>query len=176
MATAKPPDPREADIVKQMARKLVGDIVELRRLRDAGPPATFPRFREIRNKHHEIQGLIVSIADRLPLAGDLVPANFAQWLVRQKLNELALFTDVSHGFISDPPLALTQSLGAFDVLQSERQAFTEVLGYFDQMLMEAGIDDKTADELDATRTKIEEILGMVETLLEHSPKVLQEFD
>ena len=43
------------------------------------------------------------------------------------------------------------------------------------MLMEAGIDDKTADELDATRTKIEQILGMIDTLLEKSPKVLEEF-
>ncbi|MGQ9367174.1 hypothetical protein [Azospirillum sp. A39] len=176
MTQPKAPDPREADICKQMARKLVGDIVDLRRSRDAGPPRTLPQFRELRKRHYEIQGLIVSIADRIPLAGTLVPDNFGQWLVRQKLTELAVFTDISHAFIGDPPLALTQSLGAFDVLQSERDAFTEVLGYFDQMLMEAGIDDKTADELDATRTKIEEILGMIETLLQSSPKVLEEFE
>ncbi|MNW18799.1 hypothetical protein D3C71_2185040 [compost metagenome] len=61
------------------------------------------------------------------------------------------------------------------MLQAEQKAFSETLNAFDMMLMEAGIDDKTADELDATRTKIEQILGMIETLLENSPKVLQEF-
>ena len=93
----------------------------------------------------------------------------------QKLTAIAYFTDISHAFVSDPPLALTSSLGAFDVLQAEQKAFSETLNAFDMMLMEAGIDDKTADELDATRTKIEEILGMIATLLENSPKVLQEF-
>lgn len=43
------------------------------------------------------------------------------------------------------------------------------------MLFEAGIDDKTADELDATRTKIEEIIGMIDRLLVTSPKILEEF-
>lgn len=176
MAERKPADPRVANICKQMARKLQGDIAEMGRLRDGTPPKTFPQFREIRNKHREIQGLIFSIQERLVESGDLLPANFGQWLVRQKLNELAFFTDISHAFISDPPIALTHSLGAHDVLVSEHASFKEVLGYFDMMLFEAGIDDKTADELDATRSKIEETLTMIDTLLDRSPKLLQEFE
>lgn len=176
MAEKKPADPRVASIVKQMARKLQGDIVEMGKLRNGPPPKTFPQFREIRNKHREIQGLMFSIQERIVESGDLLPANFAQWLVRQKLNELASFTDISHAFVSDPPIALTCSLGAFDVLTSEQASFNEVLGYFDMMLFEAGIDDKTADELDATRTKIEATLAMLGTLLEKSPTPLQEFE
>ena len=48
-------------------------------------------------------------------------------------------------------------------------------GYFDMMIFEAGIDDKTADALEATRLEIEEIVGMLETLLKSSPKRLEEF-
>lgn len=163
------------DIVLQMAKKLQSDISAFNRMRAAGPPKTFPMFREIRNKYREILGLIFSIETRLPETKDSLPSNFPQWLVRQKLNALAIFTDISHAFIGNPPLALTSSLGAFDLLSSERQSFQESLQYFDMMLFEAGIDDKTADELDATRTKIEEILGMIDRLLVTSPKILEEF-
>lgn len=168
-------DPRVAEVVKQMARKLQDDIALLGRYRARGTPKTFPQFREIRNVNNDIQGLLFSIQERLAEVGKLLPSNFPQWVTRQKLNALAIFTDISHGFISHPPLALTSSLGAFDVLQAEQKAFKEVLEYFDMMLFEAGIDDKTADELDATRTKIEEVLTMIADLLENSPKVLQEF-
>jgi len=164
-----------AKVVLQMARKLTEDLVKLGRLRDAGKPKTFPHFREIRNAYLDVQGLIFSIQERLEAAGRELPPNFPQWVIRQKLTAIAYFTDISHSFISDPPLALTSSLGAFDVLKAEQKAFGDTLNAFDMMLMEAGIDDKTADELDATRTKIEEILGMIETQLQKSPKVLEEF-
>lgn len=164
-----------ANIVLQMARKLADDVVRLGRVRDAGKPKTFPRFREIRNAYLDIQGLIFSIQERLEAVGDELPANFPQWVLRQKLTAIASFTDISYAFVSDPPLALTSSLGAFDVLVAEQKAFNETLAAFDMMLMEAGIDDKTADELDATRSKIEQILGMIDTLLKRSPKVLEEF-
>lgn len=176
MAEKRAADPRVANIVKQMARKLQADIVNMAKLRNGPPPKTFPQFRDIRNRHREIQGLMFSIQERIEECGSLLPPNFAQWLVRQKLNELALFTDISHAFISNPPIALTHSLGAFDVLTSEQASFNEVLGYFDMMLFEAGIDDKMADELDATRTKIDETLAMIGRLLDQSPKVLQEFE
>lgn len=162
-------------VVLRMARKLTEDIATLARLRAGGRPKTFPRFREIRNAYLDIQGLIFSIQERLGEAGKELPDNFPQWVLRQKLTAIAIFTDISYSFVSDPPLALTSSLGAFDVLEAEQKAFNETLRTFDTMLMEAGIDDKTADELDATRTKIEQILGMIETLLIHSPKILKEF-
>jgi hypothetical protein len=158
-----------------MARKLTEDIAILARRRAAGRPKTFPHFRDIRNIHLDVQGLIFSIQDRLDAAAARLPPNFAQWVIRQKLTAIAIFTDISHDFIHNPPLALTSSLGAFDVLKAEQKAFTETLNAFDMMLMEAGIDDKTADELDATRTKIEEILTMIGMLLKSSPRVLEEF-
>lgn len=158
-----------------MARKLTEDVAALGRQRAAGRPKTFPRFREIRSAYLDIQGLIFSIQERLEEAGKELPSNFPQWVVRQKLTAIAIFTDISYAFISDPPLALTSSLGAYDVLEAEQKAFNETLHTFDTMLMEAGIDDKTADELDATRTKIEQILGMIERLLVSSPKILKEF-
>jgi hypothetical protein len=164
-----------ADVALMMARKLQIDIVALGRLRAAGPPKTFPAFREVRGKYREILGLIFSIQSRIAEAGDDLPPNFGQWAVRQKLSALAIFTDISHAFIGNPPLALTASLGAYDLLISEKQSFDESLQYFDMMLMEAGIDDKMADELDATRTKIEQILGMIDNLLVTSPKILEEF-
>lgn len=166
---------KEVDIVLQMARKLTSDLNQLMRLRDLGTPKTFPRFREIRKVYLELQGLIFSIQERVPLAQQSLPGNFGQWIIRQKLTSIAYFTDISHAFVNDPPLALTSSLGAFDVLQAEQKAFNETLNAFDMMLMEAGIDDKTADELDATRTKIENVLMTIDVLLTKSPKVLQEF-
>ncbi len=163
-------------IVLRMARKLTDDIAILGRLRAAGRPKTFPRFREIRNAYLDIQGLVFSIQERLEEAGSELPPNFPQWVLRQKLSAIAIFTDISHAFISDPPIALTSSLGAFDVLEAEQKAFNETLHTFDTMLMEAGIDDKMADELDATHRKIEQILAMIETLLIRSPKILKEFE
>ena len=163
------------EVVLQMARKLTEDIAALGRQRAAGKPKTFPRFREIRSAYLDIQGLVFSIQERLESAGKELPGNFPQWVLRQKLNAIAIFTDISFAFINDPPLALTSSLGAFDVLVAEQKAFNETLHTFDTMLMEAGIDDKTADELDATRTKIEQILVMIERLLVNSPKILKEF-
>lgn len=167
--------PSVSEVVFQMARKLQDDVQALTRISRSGPPKTFPEFRQIRNRHQDILGLIFSIQQRLDDAKDQLPPNFAQWVVRQKLNALAAFTEISHKFIGNPPIALTSSLGAFDILQSERASYTEALEYFDMMLFEAGIDDKMADELDATRSKIEQILGMIEKLLETSPKILEEF-
>lgn len=161
-------------VVLQMSRKLQSDMTALGRMRTA-VPKTFPAFREIRNRYREVLGLIFSIESRVPEAKDDLPPNFSQWVVRQKLTALAIFTDISHAFIGDPPLALTSSLGAHDLLESEKGSFQESLNYFDMMLFEAGIDDKTADELDATRTKIEEIMGMIDRLLVTSPKILEEF-
>lgn len=174
MMEKKGVDPRAADVVKQMARKLQDDIASFGRYRRL-IPKTVPQFRDIRNIFREIDGLIFAIQERLPDVAAKLPPNFGQWVVRQKLNSLAIFTDVSHAFIKNPPIALTQSLGAFALLENEHANFTEVLSYFDMLVMEAGIDDKTADELDATRVKIEEVLKMIDELLKSSPKVLQEF-
>lgn len=167
---------KEAEIVTRMTQKLSADIAALER-RAGGPRIeTFPAYKEARAAYLDIQGLVDTIQDRGARVPKLLPAGFAQWVLRAKLKALSVFTDISHTFISDPPITLTQSFGAWDVLNSERANFSEVLGYFDMMLMEAGIDDRTSVVLDETRTKIEEIMGMIDRLLETSPPPLTEFE
>ena len=83
---------RVVDVAVMMARKLQIDLVALGKLRAAGPPKTFPAFREVRSKYREILGLIFSIQSRIDEAGSDLPPNFAQWAVRQKLSALAIFT------------------------------------------------------------------------------------
>ncbi len=159
-------------IIKRMVRKLKGDIADMGRLHDGPPPEMIQQFREIRYRHNEIQGLLFSIQDRLKDADALLPTDFTQWLVRQKLNELSYFIDISHGFISNPPITLTHSLGSFDLLTAEKASLKEVLGDFDTMLSEAGIE---GDELHTTRSKIEDMIATIEELLKQAPKPLPEF-
>ncbi|WP_236025221.1 hypothetical protein [Arenibaculum pallidiluteum] len=167
---------KDAEIVMDMSRKLSRDIATLEKRFHAVRIETFPAYKEARAAYLDIQGLVDTIQERGARVPKLLPPNFTQWVLRAKLKALSIFTDISHAFISDPPITLTKSFGAFDVLKSEHANFSEVLGYFDMMLMEAGIDDKTSEILDATRTRIEEILQMIDRLLETSPPPLTEFD
>ncbi len=166
---------REARTVFEMSRKLVGDVTRLEQRATQPPPETFPRYKEVRAVYLEIQGLFYSIGERTPrIAGEL-PPDFGQWTVRLKLRALAAFTAVSIAFLQNPPLAITQAIGARDVLLAEQASFSEALSYFDGMLMEAGIDDQMADALDATRVSIEWIIQRLGELLLTSPESLPEF-
>jgi len=167
---------KDVEIVKEMSRKLTRDIALLEKRFSSVRIETFPTYKEARAAYLEIQGLVETIQDRARRIPNLLPANFQQWTLRAKLKALQIFAKISHDFISDPPITLTRSFGAFDVLKSEHANFSEVLGYFDMMLMEAGIDDKMSEVLDATHTQIEEILKMIDRLLETSPPPLTEFE
>lgn len=166
---------KEARIVMAMARKLAGDVAAIERRALGPPPETFRHYKQLRNTYLEILGLIVSIQERIPRIGREAPADFGQWVIRMKLRALAAFTSICLTFLEDPPVAITQAIGARDVLIAEQKNFTEVLEVFDAMLFEAGIDDKTADALDATRTSIERILARLGQMLVHSPEALPEF-
>lgn len=166
---------KEARTVKEMARKLALDVAAIEKRALAPPPGTVRHYAQLRMTYLEILGLIISIQERIPRIDREAPADFGQWVVRMKLRALAAFTSLSLAFLEDPPVAITQAIGARDVLQAERENFTEVLGVFDAMLFEAGIDDRTADALDATRTSIERILARLELLLARSPEALPEF-
>lgn len=166
---------REGRTVFEMARKLAADVAALERRAGGSPPETFPRYKEVRATYIEIVGLTFSVQERVPRVAAEAPKDFGQWVVRVKLRALAAFTTISLAFLENPPVAITQAIGAHDVLVAEQKNFTEVLGTFDEMLFEAGIDDRMADALDATRTGIERILERLVELLAHSPEALPEF-
>lgn len=166
---------KEGRTVLEMARKLAGDVVVLERMAAGTPPQTFPRYKEIRMVYLDILGLVFTIQEWVPRVAAEAPADFGQWVVRAKLRALTAFASISLGFLENPPVAITQAIGARDVLLSEESNFTEVLGTFDEMLLEAGIDDRMADALDATRTRIDRILARLSDLLADSPEALPEF-
>jgi hypothetical protein len=156
-----------------MAAKLRSDIDLLATRSKA---RTLPEFRHLRDDYRDIRDLMTVMESHMAQAGDRLPASSSQWLVRQKLRGLSIFTDISYAFIMQRPIALTTSYVARDVLTTERARFEDALTYFDDMLMEAGIDDKTSALLDATHTRIEEIMAVIGELLEKSPKPLEEFE
>ncbi|QQP91897.1 hypothetical protein JL101_011890 [Skermanella rosea] len=168
-------NPKDVQIVIGMARTLAADITDLQRQSNGGAIKTFLHYKKVRENYLGIQSLIFTVEDRFPRVEKSLPTGFKQWVIRAKLKALSAFTHISHVFFSNPPLTLTHSLGAWDILSDEMTAFAAVNGYFDNMIFEAGIDDKTADALEATRIEIEEIVGMLETLLKSSPKRLEEF-
>ncbi|MDR3515628.1 MAG: hypothetical protein P4M00_07425 [Azospirillaceae bacterium] len=166
----------EAAIVGKMAKLLASDIRKMEQQALSDTIKTFLHYNRAREAYLSIQGLISTITERIPAAEAALPDGFATWVIRCKLRALSAFTRICHGFFRNPPLTLTHSLGAWDILSEERRNFDAVMQYFDSMIMEAGIDDKTADALEETRVQIEDILGMLEQLLTSSPKRLEEFE
>lgn len=168
-------DRKDVQIVIGMSRTLADDITALQRQSASKLIQTFLHYKKVRENYIGIQSLIFSIEERYPKVEESLPKGFNQWIIRAKLKALTAFTHLSHGFFANPPLTLTHSLGAWDILSDEMTAFGVVNGYFDMMIFEAGIDDKTADALEATRIEIEQIVGMLDNLLKSSPKRLEEF-
>jgi hypothetical protein len=158
-----------------MADKLRFDVVHLERLTTMPKPDTVPEFRHIREDYREIRDLIAIMEDTLAGSGSKLPDSSQQWVVKMKLRALSAFASISHTFIMDRPIALTWSYSARDVLSSEKEGFLQAIAYFDEMLMEAGIDDKTAGLLDATYTQIEEVLSVINQLIAASPDPLRDF-
>jgi hypothetical protein len=163
------------DIVQSMARTLAAQLANLDRLAAGEKPATFLRYKELREKYLESRDLIDTMADRMVPVADMLPPNFNIWLVKCKLRALATYAILSDSFFKEPPDTVSRSLGAFEVLSEERASFIRTLGYFDEMLMEAQVDDKTADALEATRQRIERIIAALDLLLMDSPKQLTVF-
>jgi hypothetical protein len=163
------------DIVQSMARTLATQLVNLDRLAASEKPDTFVRYKALREKYLESRDLIDTMSDRSVPIADMLPPNFSIWLVKCKLRSLAAYAILSDIFFRDPPDTVSRALGAFEVLSEERASFMRTLDYFDDMLMEAEVDDKTADALEATRQRIERIITALDTLLTDSPKQLTIF-
>jgi len=165
----------EAELVRQMAVKLRQDIGVLERFRNSGVPKNFLDFCHIRAHHNNIQGLVFVIQDKMAPVLDLLPDNMSDWIVTAKMKALSLFVEISRGFVGDPPLTLTGSLTARDVLSNEQKNFSEAHDFFNKILMEQALDDRTADRLVNTLTLIEETIAIIEQLLSKSVNYLDEF-
>jgi len=163
------------DIVQSMARTLATQLVNLDRLAAIEKPDTFVRYKALREKYLEARDLIDTMSDRSVPIADMLPANFSIWLVKCKLRSLTAYAILSDIFFRAPPDTVSRALGAFEVLSQERASFMRTLDYFDDMLMEAEVDDKTADALEETRQRIERIITALDTLLTESPKQLTIF-
>ncbi|MEI6559618.1 MAG: hypothetical protein WCO00_14540 [Rhodospirillaceae bacterium] len=166
---------KEAQLVRQMAGKLRHDIGVLEKYRATTPPGTFLEFCAIRRHHNDIQGLIYVIQERMPWVAELLPANIGDWIIQAKMKALASFIEISRKFVGNPPLTLTGSLTARDVLTNECKNFSDARDFFNKILMEQALDDKTADALDRTLVMIDETIEIIERLLSRSVNYLDEF-
>ena len=166
---------REVELIRQMAGKLGADIRALEGIKNQGCPKTFLKFCDIRDLHNNIQGLIFVIQERYPASAQRLPTHMGEWIVRAKMKALSLFVEISLQFVKNPPLTLTGSLTARDVLANENKNFSEGREFFNKVLLEQALDDKTADKLVQTLEILEETIGIIEKLLENSVNYLEEF-
>ena len=166
---------KEVHLVRQMAGKLRSDIGALEKFRAGNPPKSFLEFCAIRRHHNDIQGLIYVIQERMPAVSDALPSNISDWVIQAKMKALASFIEISRKFVGDPPLTLTGSLTARDVLSNECKNFSDARDFFNKILMEQALDDKTADALDRTLVMIDETIEIIEKLLSKSVNYLDEF-
>ena len=166
---------KEVQLVRQMAGKLRHDIGVLEKFKSNKPPRSFLEFCAIRRHHNDIQGLVYVIQERMPAVADALPANIADWIIQAKMKALASFIEISRKYVGDPPLTLTGSLTARDVLTNECKNFSDARDFFNKILMEQALDDKTADALDKTLVMIDETIEIIEKLLSKSVNYLDEF-
>jgi len=138
---------------------------------------TFPDYKRARAAYMEIQAMIFTIQDKAAEGGGRgVPRDLAQWLMRMRLRAVASFVRLSVIFFRNPPDLLTHALGAYEILLEERESLSSLLEDYDMMLMEAALDDKTADALDKVRVDLEELIRLLEQLLTAAPPPLAIFD
>ncbi|WP_114395423.1 hypothetical protein [Oleisolibacter albus] len=166
---------QRATVMRKLARSLSDAVVQFEK--SVGQTLrTFPDYKKARAQYLEIQSMIFTISDKAeeaPRQG--VPEDLKGWLVRMRLRGIAAFTRISLAFFRHPPDMLVHALGAYEILEMERDAFEGVLRDYDMMLLEAALDDKTSEELDKVRLEMEEIVGLLEELLKTAPPPLQRF-
>lgn len=167
---------QRATVLRHLSQSLAG-AVSLFEKQENVKLATFPDFKKARARYLEIQALIFTITDKAEEAPNRgVPADLKGWLVRMRLRSITSFTRMSLAFFRDPPELLVHALGAYDILQQERESLMSLLNDFDMMLMEAALDDKTSMELDKVRQQMEEIVTLLDKHLMAAPAALRTFD
>lgn len=163
------------DVLQSMVGTLAASLNALDRLASGPAPATFLAYRKLRETYLEARDLIDAMEMRGRDLNALVPARFFVVMVQSKLRALSAYTLLADAFFREPPETVSRSLVAHEVLSDEREHFRRALAYFDQMLMEAEVDDKMADRLEETRQRLERIIAGIDLLLIDSPKPLTVF-
>jgi hypothetical protein len=167
---------QRATVLRHLSQSLAG-AVSLFEKQEGTKLATFPDFKKARARYLEIQAMIFTITDKATEAPNRgVPAELNGWLARMRLRGIATFTRLSLSFFKNPPDLLIHALGAYDLLQEERESLQSLLNDFDNLLMEAALDDKTSMELDKVREQMEAILLLLDGLLKTAPPPLQTFE
>ncbi|HYE50706.1 MAG TPA: hypothetical protein VEB20_14020 [Azospirillaceae bacterium] len=164
----------QAKLLRQLAESLTSTVTAFEAT-TGRIPRVFTEYTRVRSTYHEIQAMIFTISDKAAEKPKFAPQGLKSWLVRMRLRAIAAFAKISLGFFRNPPTLLVQALGAYEILDHERTAFSKVLKDYDNMLLEAAVDDKTADELDRVRVEIEEVVQLLDTLLRNAPAQLRTF-
>lgn len=168
---------KEVDVgalLRQLATSLSSTVADFEKS-STRKALTFPDYKKARRTYHDIQAMIFTISDKAESKPSEAPQELKSWLIRMRLRSIASFTRLSLAFFRDPPQLLVHALGAYEILQQEQEAFTKVLADYDMMLLEAAVDDKTADELDRVRLDMEDVVGRLNTLLKTAPPQLTVF-
>ncbi|MFM2042925.1 MAG: hypothetical protein RLY86_1501 [Pseudomonadota bacterium] len=137
---------------------------------------TFPDYKKARAAYMELQAMIFTIQDKAAEGNSgRVPDDLKSWLIRMRLRAIACFVRLSVRFFRNPPALLVQALGAYEILEMERESLSMLLQDYDMMLMESAVDDKTSEQLDKVRAEAEEVVVLLERLLKTAPPPLTTF-
>lgn len=161
-------------VLRHLSRSLQGAVVQFESTAE-NRRRTFPEYKKARADYMEIQAMIFTITDKAGEMRSGVPDGLRPWLIRMRLRGVATFTKVSVTFFRNPPALLVQALGAYEILEMERESMTSLLSDYDMLLFEAGLDDKTADALDKVRVDIEEVVTHLTKLVQTAPPPLAKF-
>lgn len=175
MKTAEKEAEQRATVLRHLARSLADGTAAFERSSTARLQ-TFRDYTRARAAYMEIQAMIFTIQDKAAeSSGSGVPEDLKSWLVRMRLRAIASFVRLSVIFFRNPPALLVQALGAYEILEMERESLSNLLLDYDMMLMEAAVDDKTSEELDKVRVDMEEVVQLLEGLLKTAPPPLVTF-
>ena len=166
---------QRATVLRHLARSLADATATFERSSTV-QPETFPAYRKARAAYMEIQAMIFTIQDKAAEGNaGRPPEDLKSWLIRMRLRAIASFVRVSVVFFRNPPALLVQALGAYEILEMERESLSNLLLDYDMMLMESAVDDKTSEQLDKVRIDMEEVVGLLERLLKTAPPPLERF-
>ncbi|WP_119677980.1 hypothetical protein [Indioceanicola profundi] len=175
MRSAEKEAEQRATVLRHLARSLAEATTAFER-NSTAKLQTFPDYKKARASYMEIQAMIFTIQDKAAEAyGARIPEDMKLWLVRMRLRAIASFVRLSVIFFRNPPALLVQALGAYEILEMERESLSSLLLDYDMMLMEAAVDDKTSEELDQVRVDMEEVVQLLEGLLKTAPPPLATF-